>query len=307
MRGGPAKSWKARAKGRDGFLMVEALTALALSALLIAALLSFTGLLRRSADRAAFKVEVMETTNRTVLTIANEIRRASRQRWAPEQRPAAGATPTPRGQPTNRNGEPDRTGGRASGGDDEAAQNRERPDPEGQQQQEKEPDRNFVFSGTPQQVTFALAPEQLDGLRAPVMVIYQVDSQGAVLRAEGAIRAGAKGRADVRLSPVAKVQPGPERLKFAYVDKDPTGNETVTDEWLDPRRMPAAVRIDRMDAATGAPISSLRVPILLSGEPGCVNPELAFCSRADRTPATDATQPGRPNDGDTPRLNGVER
>lgn len=276
----------ARRRGRDGFLLVEALSALAISALLIVALLSFTGILRRSADRAAFRIETMESANRTVWTIASEIRRMSRLRWAPEQRAPVAARPTPAAQPP---------AAQRSNSDGNTPSLRS-PDGDGQQQDApKEPERDFVFSGTPERVLFALTPEQANGLRAPVMVAYQVDAAGAVLRAEGAIRPDAKGPNDVRLGPVARVEPGPERLRFAYVDKDPNGGEMVVDAWTDQRRMPAAVRIDRSDAATGAPLGSLRVPILLSGEPGCVDPEQGFCSRAENKSAPPRPdQPGRP-------------
>ncbi|MFC3692459.1 hypothetical protein [Chenggangzhangella methanolivorans] len=293
--------------GRDGFLLVEALSALAISALLIAALLAFTGMLRRSADRTAFRVETMEVAGRTVWTVASELRQTSRQRWAPEERTAGGATPTraaaqpggasPNARPRPGSNEEDdggpQTGGRSN------ADPRQSPDGE-QQAAEKEPDRNFVFSGTPERVLFALTPELATGLRAPVLVVYQVDASGAVLRAEGAIGPEAKGPDAVRLGPVARVAPGPERIRFAYVDKDQNGEEVILDAWTDRRRMPAAVRIDRSDIATGRPLGSLRVPILLSGEPGCADPEKRFCSRVDRDQsggAGGATQPGRPAAG----------
>ena len=288
----PASETGRRRGGRDGFLLVEALSALAISALLIVALLSFTGLLRKSADRAAYRVELMESTNRTVWTIASEIRRTIRLRWAPEQRNPVAAKPT---------AAPQQTGGRGTqnADQDDGAATPNRTNPDGQQDQAEQPERNFVFSGTPERVMFALAPEQANGLRAPVFVIYQIDAAGAVLRAEGAIRADAKGAGEVRLGPVARVEPGPERLRFAYVDKDPNGGETIVDAWTDQRRMPAAVRIDRTDPATGAPLASLRVPILLSAEPGCADPQQGFCSRADgQNTRGGATQTGRP--GSTP-------
>ena len=286
----PTRAAGTRHGGRDGFLLVEALSALAISALLIVALLSFTGLLRKSADRAAYRVELMESTNRTVWTIASEIRRTISLRWAPEQRNPVAAKPT---------ATPQQTGGRgtqnADQDDGEPRRDLTNPDGQGQQDQAEQPERNFVFSGTPERVMFALAPEQANGLRAPVFVIYQIDAAGAVLRAEGAIRADAKGAGEVQLGPVARVEPGPERLRFAYVDKDPNGGETIVDAWTDQRRMPAAVRIDRTDPATGAPLASLRVPILLSAEPGCADPQQGFCSRADgQNTRGGAAQTGRP-------------
>lgn len=283
----PAPRKPKRAGGRDGFLLIEALSALAISALLIVALVSFTGMLRKSADRTAYRVELMESTNRAVWTIASEIRRATRQRWAAEQRNVAAARPAAAAQ---------QPGGRASDEDNGDGQpRRDLQSPDAQPQQAEQPERNFVFSGTPERVLFALAPQQANGLRASVLVIYQIDAAGAVLRAEGEIRPDAKGAGDVRLGPVARVEPGPERLRFAYVDKDPNGGEMIVDAWTDQRRMPAAVRIDRTDPGTGAPLGSLRVPILLSGEPGCADPQQGFCSRSDSQ--NTQSQPGRPAAG----------
>lgn len=289
--------------GRDGFLLVEALSALAISALLIAALLSFTGLLRRSADRAALRVETLEATNRTVWTIASEIRQATRLRWAPQERPAAAATPTPAAAPPGQRGAPQ--GGppgqfnappRAPNGEDGPDQTGggQQPPAGGQQGAEQQPDRDFVFSGGPDRLIFALAPEQADGLRAAVMVVYQIDPSGAVLRAEGGIRPEDKGADAVRLGPVLRVEPGPERLRFAYVEKDGHGNETVAEDWTDARRMPAAVRIDRVDPASGQLVGSLRAPILLTGEPGCVDPGQGFCSRESKPKPAAAQAGGRP-------------
>ncbi|PZQ14148.1 MAG: hypothetical protein DI565_11980 [Ancylobacter novellus] len=286
-----------RGGGRDGFLLAEALSALALSALLMVALLAFTGLLRRSADRAAWRVETMEVSGRTVLTIASEIRQATRARWAPIERAPSAATPTPAAQGARAS----QTGGDDGGNLNRPAQSAGVQDPDAQQPQgqQQQPDRDFVFTGTPDRMIFALAPEQATGLRAPVMVVWQFDAAGATLRAEGPIRPEAKSAGDVPLGPVARIEPGPERLRFAYIDRDPAGTELIVDAWTDRRRMPVAVRIDRSDTASGVSLGSLRVPILLTGEPGCAAPDQGFCSRVDRQQAQggSAAQPGRPAPG----------
>lgn len=286
-----------RGGGREGFLLVEALSALAISALLITALLSFTGMLRRSADRTALRVETLESSNRTVWTIASEVRQAARTRWAPEQRDPSAGKPDQTGR--QQGGRDPRAAGRGPAEADGEEQTGGRAQAQGEPQGQKQPDRNFVFSGAPDRLIFALAAEQADGLRAPVMVAYQIDASGAVLRAEGGIRPEDKGPEAVRLGAVMRVDPGPERLRFAYVDKDPTGLETIIDAWTETRRMPVAVRIDRQDPATGVVTGSLRVPILLSGEPGCADPDMGFCSRVAKTDPKDAGgQPGgRPAGG----------
>jgi hypothetical protein len=281
-----------RGRGSDGFLLVEALSALALSALILVALLSFVGLLRRSADRAAASVETMEITGRTLATIAGEIRQASRTRWAAEPgqqgpargpaQPASGADQNPDGRrrPATQGAQQDEgEGGEAGGGQSEAQRN-----------------RPFVFSGSPDRVLFALNPEQANGFRAAVLVAYQIDPSGAVLRAEGALPPNATGPGAVRLGPVARIDPGPERLRFAYVERQPGGGEVIVDAWANPLQMPAAVRIDRTDPATGVVLGSLRTPLLLDGEPGCADPQKNFCSRVEKAQAAgQAAQPAKPS------------
>ncbi|MDR4306878.1 hypothetical protein IHQ68_09635 [Chelatococcus sambhunathii] len=287
-------SGRARIRGREGFLMIEALSALALGALILVAMLSLTGLLRRSVDRAAWGVEVSEVSTRTVGTIARELRQAQRRRWAaPPQAAGAQATPRPAGpsvQPTaqanasdpnnpaaraqqmNAAGAGSQGDGAAEGGSEAAA-----------------PPRPFVFSGAPDRVTFALTPRQDSGLRAPVFVAYQIEASGAVLRAEAPLRLDAMGPAGVELGPVARIDPGPERLRFAYVQRDAAGNEAILDAWSDPMKMPAAVRIDRFDAATGQAVGSLRVPLLIDAEPACAG-QKGQCSRVESA-AAGAQQP----------------
>lgn len=279
--------------GRDGFLLVEALVALALGALILTALLSLTGLLRRSADRAAASVETMEVSGRTLATVAGEIRQASRRRWAAEPG-AAEAAQGP--EAPARPGAADQ--GRRPPSGTAAARGQAEPEGEGeggaQQQSEAQANRPFVFSGAPDRVLFALTPEQANGLRAPVLVAYQIDEAGAVLRAEGAIPANATGPRAVKLGPVARIDPGPERLRFAFVDRRPDGGEVILDAWSERLRMPAAVRIDRTDPRSGEVIGSIRLPLLLDGEPGCADPQKGFCSRAEKTARNGSARPGRP-------------
>jgi hypothetical protein len=219
----------ARRRGRRdaGYLLVEALAALALSALVLGALVSLTGVLKRAADKAAFGVEEIEVAGRAVHALAGEIRRAAHARWA-----AAGPKAT----------------------------------------------RAFVFSGSPDQVTFALLPGQDTGLRAPVAVAYQIAPDGDLLRAEGPIEPDLTGAGDLDLGRVARIPLEGRRLRFAYVGRQTGGGEIVTDAWTDPLKMPAAMRIDRLDAA-GAIVASLRVPLLIDGESGCAG-QTGFCSRA---------------------------
>lgn len=290
--------------GRDGFMIVEALSALALGALILLAIGAFTGMMRRSADRAAAQVETLEVSGRTILTIANEVRRATRRRWAapPESEVAQADAPAVRRPPTGQSDQSQTGRGRpgSDAGEDGGVTQRRGGEEtaEGETQQgldEAQRKRPFVFSGTPDRLLFALAPEQADGLRADVIVAWQLDESGAALRAEAPLPGRALGPEDVTLGPVARVAPGPERLRFAFVSRSETGEEIITDAWSETSRMPAAVRIDRLDPGSLAVIGSLRVPIELDGEPGCADPAKGFCSREAAGGPGGAGGRGRPD------------
>lgn len=299
------RTWAAdRVRGREGFVLIEALAALTLGGLLLVALVTLTGMLRRSADIAAFRVETMEVSGRTLTTIATELRQATRRRWAADPaavaasaRAKSDAEQAPRSPQANQS-QQGRQGNSSAQQPDEVQNATET--------QELDPaqrNRQFVFSGTPDRLIFALSPLQANGLRADVLVIWQIDPSGAALRAEGELTAAALGAADVKLGPVARVAPGPERLRFAYIGPVEGGGEVITDAWTETARMPAAVRIDRLDPKSLAVVGSVRVPIELNGEPGCADPSKAFCSHeggtktgTDKT-GTDAATTGPPDDG----------
>ncbi|WP_020179438.1 hypothetical protein [Methylopila sp. M107] len=261
-------------RGRAGFLLVEALAALALGALILVALLSLTGLLRRSADRAAYGVETMETSQRTVEAVARELRRATRQRWAaPPPSAAASKRVGARSAGANAQTPPPPVAETEQG--DAAA-----PDGAEAGNTPKAPPRPFVFSGSPDRVTFVLAPRQPSGLRAPVFVAWQFEESGATLRAEAPLPPDALGPDSIQLGAVERVDPGPERLRFAYFERGPSGAETILDTWVEPLKMPAAIRIDRLEPGTGRTIGSLRVPLLIDAEPACAGRN-GVCSRYD--------------------------
>jgi type II secretory pathway pseudopilin PulG len=67
-----------RRSPRAGFVLVEALATLALSALVLAGAASLVGLVLRAADRTAMSVEQLETTHRAVGAVARDIRSAVR-------------------------------------------------------------------------------------------------------------------------------------------------------------------------------------------------------------------------------------
>lgn len=218
-----------------GYLLIEALATLALSALVIAGLLSLSAVFVRSSDRSAARVERLETGPRTIAAIARDIRALVRLRWA-------------------------------GGGD------------------------RFVFLGLPDRIVFAIAPVQANGLRAPLVVAYQVPETGVALRAEAPLPAGATTVSDLSFAPARRLSVGAATLRFAYVDRPPAGGEIITDSWDKPDALPFAVRIDRVDPADGRIEASLRAPVVVDAEPGCAAPETNFCSRAPKQPAA----PGPP-------------
>jgi type II secretory pathway component PulJ len=236
--------------GRDrdgGFLLLEALTTLALSALVIAGLLALGGGLSRAVDRAAARLEGAEAGRRSVAAMAQEIAGLARRRFA---------------------GEGDR----------------------------------FVFQGEPDRIAFVLDVVQVNGLAAPVAVAYQATAERELLRAEGALPIGASAFADADLSRPRRLEIGGELVRFAYVERLEDGGEIVTDSWNKPSALPRAVRVDRVDPATGAVLASRRVALVSETEPGCAAPGVAFCSTAKkRKPGEGAQQPPAPEAGQAER------
>lgn len=71
-----------RGSPRAGYLLVETLATLAISAAILAGLASVLGLVLRTGDRTAARGEAMEASGRTVAAVAREIRQLARVRWS---------------------------------------------------------------------------------------------------------------------------------------------------------------------------------------------------------------------------------
>lgn len=67
--------------GRDGFLLVEALATLLLSALILAGLAGVLALMVRAGDRLAARVDAAETSRALVMALTRDLAPASRARW----------------------------------------------------------------------------------------------------------------------------------------------------------------------------------------------------------------------------------
>jgi general secretion pathway protein J len=71
-----------RGCGSSGYLLVETLATLAISAAILAGLASALGLVLRTGDRTAARVEEMEASGRAVAAMARDIRHLARIRWS---------------------------------------------------------------------------------------------------------------------------------------------------------------------------------------------------------------------------------
>lgn len=71
-----------RGRGRAGFLMVEALATLAISAFILTALATMLNMALRAADRTAAAVSLVEQTGRAILAVERELRVVARVRFA---------------------------------------------------------------------------------------------------------------------------------------------------------------------------------------------------------------------------------
>jgi len=218
--------------------------------MILAGLASVLGLLVRTADRVAVRVQDLETTGRTVAALQRDIRLMSRARWSGAAR------------------------------------------------------RSFVFAGEPDRIMFVRPIPQESGFRAATVVLIQSVDQGRgarLLRTEAALPPGAASLQELRFGPARALHEGRAVIRFAYFARAGTaGGEILVDSWPADTALPSAVRIGVVDPATGALLSSQRVPILVEAEPGCAAPTVAFCSRADpRKPSEDKPaepQPRREKD-----------
>jgi hypothetical protein len=83
-RNGAVDAPEAQVRGTDrsGFLLVEALAALSISAFILLGLTSTISLMMRGADRTAARAEEIEIAGRTLAALDREIRLAARPRWS---------------------------------------------------------------------------------------------------------------------------------------------------------------------------------------------------------------------------------
>lgn len=214
-----------------GFLLVEALATLAISAFILAALGSLIGLMSRQTDYLAARVARFDASERVLATLAREIGSAARVRWS----------------------------GRGP--------------------------RAFVFAGSPGHLVFALDRPIGNGLTETVAVSFEtvtVADRTRLTRLEAPLPPTYSSAADLVFSEPQPLDTGPVSVRFAYVTQVAAdGPEILLDDWSESFVMPDAVRIALVRTGTDHILSSLRVPLRLQAEPGCLKAKTAFCSRID--------------------------
>lgn len=133
-------------------------------------------------------------------------------------------------------------------------------------------DGAFVFSGTPDQVRFATAPDGPEGASRFVVIQAVRDPQGTrVVRAEGALPAVATGPDDVVLGPSEALARGGFILRYAG-RAAPDATDVITEAWPSGSRMPGAVLLTLADGRTE------RIELKIDGAPGCASVADLFCS-----------------------------
>jgi hypothetical protein len=211
-----------------GFVLIEALATLALSALVLAGAATLVGFMLRAADRSAMALEQLETTGRAMAAVERDIRAAVRVYRQSEQ----AAT--------------------------------------------------LVFLGGPEQFMVVIDRRNRDGLTAPVVVRWRSEEttagRGRLIRSEAPLLPGV-GTPGEDVGPRVAVDTGPAVIRFAYFAPQPDGDgEVLTDDWTTPQTMPTAIRLGRADPGSLQVRSSVRVPIRVDAEIGCVDPAKGVCS-----------------------------
>ncbi len=161
--------------------------------------------------------------------------------------------------------------------------------------------RNFVFAGLPDRMLFALDYTDADRTPRSFAILLQgteTKDGSAVLRAEAPLSPLDRDEAALGFAPAHTIYTGTAAVRFAYiVTPGESGLELVVDAWPAGETLPIAVRVAFTDPASGEILSSLRVPLRIEAEPGCVAPRKAFCSRIDPRSLEGQSEPGAPRGG----------
>lgn len=135
-------------------------------------------------------------------------------------------------------------------------------------------DAPFVFAGNADAVRFATRDEANGEIR---LVDLRAEP-GRVLRTSAVLPPDAAGPDGLIDGLTSGIETGSDQVRFTYIQTLTSGAEVRTDVWDAPHAMPAAVEIAFLEPRSGAPRSTLRVPLAIDAEPGCAAPRRAPCS-----------------------------
>jgi hypothetical protein len=153
--------------------------------------------------------------------------------------------------------------------------------------------RSFIFAGSNDRILFTVDREEQDGLKRTYAVSYQsktVDGVVRLFRAEAPVPPGLAALDAIEMPDPTELYAGPAGIRFSYFEPQADGSgEILTDRWDKEDKLPSAVRLALTVAEGGAVLDTLRVPLVVDGEPGCAAPQSAFCSHADSSGGDDSS------------------
>lgn len=156
--------------------------------------------------------------------------------------------------------------------------------------------RLFLFHGDDHRLVLASRAQGAGALPVTRAVAIRSDPDGSVSRAEAAIPSNLAAVGDLQFGPAHAIYAGRLRLRFAYEGPAPTGKAAgpAAALWAVGDRMPVAVTIEAVEAATGRVIAGVRSVIAADADIGCLDGTL--CGRGD----VSGQAPTPPNPGATP-------
>lgn len=151
-------------------------------------------------------------------------------------------------------------------------------------------DAGFVFLGTRDRLIYAydLVHNGSSEMRVANLAGTALPGGYALKRSEATFVPSSTGIKDLAFGAPESVYAGRATVRFAYFDALADGREVLVDEWSEPAKLPAAIRVTLKGGEAGAPELSLRVPLMITAEPGCAAPETATCLSVE--PEADADE-----------------
>lgn len=225
----------AGARRSDGFILVEVLVTMMISAFLLVVLFSVVSLTVRSFERTSRTGEEMETTSRVLSALKRDIGLVSRVTFSGE-------------------------------------------------------DAGFVFTGTRDHLIYAYerVRGELGEMRVANLAVEVVQGGYALRRSEAVFVPSVGHVEELSFGAPEDIYIGPLVVRFAYFDVLADGGEALVDEWTQSTKLPTAIRITFGGAGATAPELLLRIPLLITADPGCAAPEVATCLSIEPAAKVDA-------------------